>query len=257
MDIDAEIFEDDSFLEEFCQWASDDDFPENDASTGTTVSVPQVPESYTVTLPDPLPIICPSILAMAYALDESWDEPPAQKTSKISEEPSSTSIVNRFGMEPLTDESVKALSVLENTTANTMWAVRNFTEWMKWRNAEDPDDPVPELILYTESAIELNKRLSYFVAETRRKDGKMFPSSTITLLLQGIRRFMKSHSAGALNFLDEKNPDFSGLRSFRDNVARRLRSSGIGAELKQTEIISVQEDCELWSNRIIRSSDPK
>ena len=139
-----------------------------------------------------------------------------------------------------------------------MWAVRNFQDWVSWRNELEPDNgPVPSDLLFTSSATELNKWLSYFIAETRKKDGKEFPSSSITLLLQGIRRFMKSHNPEAPNFLDERNPDFEGLRAVRDNVSRHLRSSGIGAQIKHTEIISVSEECSLWSQGVLGTSTPK
>ena len=81
--------------------------------------------------------------------------------------------------------------------------------------------------------------------------------SSITLLLKGIRCFIKLHNPEAPNFLDERNPDFEGLHAVRDNVSRHLRSSGIGAQIKHTEIISVSEECSLWSQGVLGTSTPK
>ena len=58
-----------------------------------------------------------------------------------------------------------------NTEANTDWAFRNFTAWADWRVTENSDDPVPSDILSCGDAVALNKWLSSYVIETRKKDG--------------------------------------------------------------------------------------
>ena len=58
-----------------------------------------------------------------------------------------------------------------NTEANTDWVFRNFTEWADWRVAENPDDPVLSDILSCRDAVALNKWLSLYVIEMRKKDG--------------------------------------------------------------------------------------
>ena len=60
------------------------------------------------------------------------------------------------------------------------------------------------------------------MVETRRKDGAQFPTKTVNLLLSGIKRFMKSINPNAPNILEEKNAEFSGLCSVRDNTARLM-----------------------------------
>ena len=84
------------------------------------------------------------------------------------------------------EENLKALSVSfapQNTSVNTKWGVKHFTEWMMWQRETNQEDAVPENLLVSDSSAELNEWLSYFILESRRKDGKHFPSSTITLLL--------------------------------------------------------------------------
>lgn len=63
----------------------------------------------------------------------------------------------------------------------------------------------------------------FYVLETRREDGKTFPSSTITLtstLCEG---------ADSAN-LNEAHPEF------------KLRSAGIGAEVNHASIITCEEE---------------
>ena len=78
-----------------------------------------------------------------------------------------------------------------NTTANNDWAVRNFLDWATWRRSAHTDDPVPLGILSCADATCLNKWLSLYVIETRRKDGQSYPTATLnTLILCGLKRHM-------------------------------------------------------------------
>ena len=276
-----DLFNDDSFLSNFLEppqsdisssvdfvaSSGDGDYTadiEPAANLGDEQDFPVQPDGdyayQQIVLPEPLPIVSPSILKRCrqYEIEDAAVQP---RQSKRNSTAPYAHLEDQFGETTLPENTVKSLSVgfvPKNTTANTMWAVRNFQDWVSWRNELEPDNgPVPSDLLFTSSATELNKWLSYFIAETRKKDGKEFPSSSITLLLQGIRRFMKSYNPEAPNFLDERNPDFEGLRAVRDNVSRHLRSSGIGAQIKHTEIISVSEECSLWSQGVLSTSTPK
>ena len=99
---------------------------------------------------------------------------------------------------------------------------------MQWRNAEDPDNPVPEDLLVNGTAGTLNYWLSLFVLETRKKDGSQYPCRTLNLLLAGLKRHMRAVNPYCVDILD---PQFAGLCGVRDNVARELRRAGIGASV--------------------------
>ena len=62
------------------------------------------------------------------------------------------------------------------------WAVNNFQEWREWREFHDSTDVVPGDLLDGKSGEALMWFLLY-VKETRRQDGKPFPSRTIDVLL--------------------------------------------------------------------------
>ena len=136
--------------------------------------------------------------------------------------------------------------VPECTKANTKWAVDNFEAWVGWRNSLDVDEKdlelVPENLLTEGTSEELNYWLSLYIMETRKKDGSRYPSNTLTLLLNGLRRYMKGINPYCPNFLDDKDPAFAGLRGVRDNVSRELRSAGIGAAVKHTNVITYEEE---------------
>ena len=100
------------------------------------------------------------------------------------------------------------------TDSKTKWALRYFAYYAEWRNKEHQEEPVPENLLYSGSvsATELNKWVSYFVIETRRKDGQGFPSATTTLLLQGIRHHKKGTNEVSPNFLlDAEQLEFASF----------------------------------------------
>ena len=99
----------------------------------------------------------------------------------------------QFWTKVSTDEEIAKASkgfVLPNTAASTRWAIGNFNAWREWRNEMDPDDCVPENLFERWNFDELNKWLSLYVRETRRKDGEPFPTCTMNQLLSGLKRYM-------------------------------------------------------------------
>ena len=79
---------------------------------------------------------------------------------------------NRFGPCTCSDQQLKTSSegcVPDNTKPNTEWSVRVFNEWAAWRRTARADDAVPGDILFSCNAVALNKWLSLFVIEARKK----------------------------------------------------------------------------------------
>ncbi len=167
---------------------------------------------------------------------------------------------SRFGNQVTGTEDLVRMSkgfVPKNTEENTLWACRNFESWCAWRHTQLPDDPVPADLLDSNDSAALNTWLSLFVIETRRMDGKKFPSKTIDCLLAGLLRYTRGKNPAAVNFLDEKNPDFVGLRGTRDTVSRGLREEGIGASVKHAEVITREEKEQLWCSGVLGVQSPR
>jgi len=93
--------------------------------------------------------------------------------------------------------------VPDNTKANTSWCIKTFQAWSDWRSTAKPEDPVPEDILGCVDAELLNKWLSYFVIEARRRDGAKYPCNTMNMLLSGLKRHMVKLNPNIPNFLNE------------------------------------------------------
>ena len=70
----------------------------------------------------------------------------------------------------------------------------------------------------------------FYVIETRKQDGEWYPSSSLNLLLCGLKRHIKGLNPA---FLDEDDDQFAGLRGTRDVVAHKLSKDGLGASEKK------------------------
>ena len=144
-----------------------------------------------------------------------------------------------------------------STRDTTKWAVTNFNDWVKYCNSSECDeDHIPPDILLTATATDLNRVLSLYVMETHNTMGSKYPNKTINLLLAGLRRYMASNDPRAINFLDEKNPEFAGLRGVRDRVSREMWNAGIGVTENHTEGISFKEEQLLWSKGMLGFDSP-
>ena len=62
---------------------------------------------------------------------------------------------------------------------------------------------------------------------------------------------MKKVDPTTINFLDEKDDRFAGLRGTRDVVARKLHEDGVGVSVKHIATISQEEEAQLWSEGVL------
>ena len=106
-------------------------------------------------------------------------------------------------------------------------------------------------------ANELNTWLPVYAAETRNKEGERYSPKTIYSLLTGILRHMTTENPRYPNFLDKKNPEFVDFHRSLDNLFRKLREEGVGAESKQTATITTEEENMLWDKGILNTVTPK
>ena len=94
-----------------------------------------------------------------------------------------------------------------------------------------------------------------FVVEARRADGNEYPSATLYEVLAGLLRHACVHSPTFPNFL-EKQISLRHLHSACDNVARRLRRGGVGAEVRHAEVFSKEDEDKLWESGTIGVTNP-
>ena len=88
--------------------------------------------------------------------------------------------------------------------------------------------------------------------------GDPYPPDTIYSILTGILRYMRQRTPRCKvpNFLDCKNQEFAELYSVTDPIYCKLRTAGIGAIKKSTEIITKEENT-LWKQGILGIHTPQ
>ena len=107
------------------------------------------------------------------------------------------------------------------------------------------------------STEELNYWLSVYAVETRNNNGNLYPPRTLYQLLTGLLRHMRANNYHAPNFLDRKNPAFNKLHTVLDNHFKGLRKDGVGSESKHSEIITKEEENQLWCAKVLGLETPK
>ena len=147
----------------------------------------------------------------------------------------------------------------KNTEVSSKWAMKNLTEWFLDYNERNPDLPCPESILTSlpPRKEELSKFLTIFIAETRNQNGEKYPPRTVYALLSGIIRSMVAENPQYHpNFLCKSDPAFKTFHTAMDNLFKKLKSDGVGADAKHTEAISAEEEKQLWESGVLNVSTP-
>ena len=143
-----------------------------------------------------------------------------------------------------------------NTSKSTKWALRNFDAWRAVRTTSAKGKCPDNLLNSTDPAL-LSHWLAKFAAETRSKEGKPYPPSTVYQLLTGILRAMRDSSDSAPNFSDKGDRRFQVLHKSLDKLFRDLRTKKIGTSIKHSEIFTKEEEQSLWESGILGTSNPK
>ena len=144
----------------------------------------------------------------------------------------------------------------KSTEVNTLWAVRNFQEWMD-SNSCHPEQPCCEGALLTNSLSKLSFWLQKYVLGTREKTGEKYPAKSVHLLYCGINHYMKEKKLNAFNILDCESSDFKLLFNANDSYFRELHGDGIGSDSKGTEPVTRDAEDKLWSTGVLSVSMPK
>ena len=152
---------------------------------------------------------------------------------------------------------MRLVTFLRIPKKTTKWALRNFEDWREVRNRQFPNDKVPMDLLTSDNPTLLSKWLSRFVAETRNAKGDPYTPSTLNQLLASLLRHMRTANPNTPNFMDKKNTHFQGLHGTLDNVFRKLHENGIGRKVKHAEIITKDEENQLWESGELGTKTPR
>lgn len=106
-------------------------------------------------------------------------DPKGRKEKQCTNKSEVQSQTGRFVSPKKSLESYQNGFIPKNTEINTLWAVRNFNEWMTEYNASHADDPCPQDILLTDNP----SHLSFWLQKFRNTQEKRWKISSKDYLL--------------------------------------------------------------------------
>lgn len=185
-------------------------------------------------------------------LSEEWQLEPGPEA--VCELAKPTQNITRYAQAKTDDQVLLARksSVPEKTQQDTKWCVRLWDEWAEHRNSQMPDKQIATPI----TAIPLGD-LSYwlerFVLEIRKRDGSEYVPATLHHIVCGIMRHLRETDPTIDVFND---PTFTHFRKTLDGEMKRIRSTGTGTKKKQAELITEEEEEQLWSTGTLGDHSP-
>ncbi|XP_062583947.1 uncharacterized protein KIAA1958-like [Saccostrea cucullata] len=158
----------------------------------------------------------------------------------------------RLNQEDLDNLVKKGLS--KKTEQKSKWAMTLFTNWQNERKRMLPNH---DTFMYQDIMImsdeEINKTMSFFVAEVRNKSGEDYRPNSLYEIVCAIQHKLR-HEGRFINFLDDK---FHDMRSILNSKMKELSGRGMGIERKRAEIITEAQEDEMWSKGVLGRDTPQ
>ena len=128
-----------------------------------------------------------------------------------------------------------------------------WKEWATYRKQLNSADCPPYIL--TMSPAELDKWLSRFVLEVRRRDGNVYPPNTLYQLCCGLLRHIRECEPSLDIF---KDPKFVSFQKTLDAEMKRLKKTpGSRKAPKRAEPISDSEEDMLWRKGVLGTHSPQ
>ncbi|XP_071123986.1 uncharacterized protein KIAA1958-like [Mytilus edulis] len=151
---------------------------------------------------------------------------------------------SRFGNLTTEDDMNELISenIPKNTKKNTSWAKNVFNAWRNYRTSRG--EGIPEIEEF--SVVGVNKVLSRFIVEVRKKNGDFYPPKSLYLLSVGLLRSIRDAGI-SMNFMDERDDTFLRFRRVLDSQMKSYH----GMTTKQADPISQEQELMLWEKEIV------
>lgn len=153
-------------------------------------------------------------------------------------------------------ETAQQKYVPPNTERSTQWATKVFAEWKQARQLAG-EECCPEDLLKRADPSDLAKWLSLFAVEVRQASGDFYSPATISQLLVGLLRYLRSVNKSAPNFMDKKDARFAPFHNTLDHHYHMLRCKNIGTQAKHVEIFTKEEKALLWESGTLGLETPQ
>ncbi|XP_062588650.1 zinc finger MYM-type protein 2-like [Saccostrea cucullata] len=127
-----------------------------------------------------------------------------------------------------------------------------------WQNERKRMLPNHDTFMYQDimkmSDEEINKTMSFFVAEVRNKSGEDYRPNSLYEIVCAIQHKLR-HEGRFINFLDDDK--FHDMRSILDSKMKELSGRGMGIERKRAEIITEAQEDEMLSKGVLGRDTPQ
>lgn len=157
-------------------------------------------------------------------------------------------------------ENFKDTRIPENTKRNTTWAVRVWQDWAKERNARVKELGIDDKLVIPDISKMADDELGYwlakFVVEIRKKGdkGEFYPATSLYQLCCGLLRFLRNNGRAALNIFED--PTFKHFQDSLDAEMKCLTRLGVGANVRQAEAFSAEQEERLWNSNLLGAHSP-
>ncbi len=138
------------------------------------------------------------------------------------------------------------------------WVVGFFRQWQQHRSQtaiEQPGMRMSPITVELEkmTADELNYSISRFIVEVKKGNGENYPGETLRGMVVMLQLYFQTLGFQYKFLTDE----FVQLKNTVDWVMKDRNKQGIGAIVKQAEIITIEEEDMLWRKGILGRENPK
>ena len=143
-------------------------------------------------------------------------------------------------------EKLAEKAVNKNTVKTTKtW----MNVWKSWAESKGLNN---DIVKY--EAKELDECLSRFFAEIRKSDGSDYEPDSLRVMLAALDRHLKENDS---KISIAKDREFVKCRQVLEGKARALREKGHGKRPNATKALTVQDEEQLWKNRVLGEQNPK
>lgn len=77
------------------------------------------------------------------------------------------------------------------------------------------------------------------------------------MFVAGLQRFFSEEKGTPVRLCNPENHVFKPLHATLDNLYRELHRSGIGTTRKRAEVVSADEENQLWTSGVLSCDTPK
>ena len=150
-------------------------------------------------------------------------------------------------------EEAKQAAIPKKTKKDTAWCAKIWNDWSSQRNSSSASgEHVPDIA--NMEITQLQRWMSHFVLEIRKKDGTPYPPESIYHIVCGMR-FVRLNGKPEVDFF--RDQAFAELRTVLDAEMKRLKAAGIGSRAHKAEPLTPEEEEMLWEKGVLGDHSPQ